>query len=383
MRGFAAGTFVSARMRGTSAHGAWLLLLFAPCTALNLAVRAPAGAARLPTAECSFESAIKLCSAAAEYALSGRPVAMERLAEVPQLLRHVFDSDEQRVLGGYSSRFLQNVTCMKPADFARGYQLFDEDLAALPLVPGRRCHGGDCCNKCSRVLLPAFATQEECATLRERASALMPPEDELPHHNMYLKASAATGDVRTTLSFLRLIERMRRVIAHEYGIPLVRLAPRQTFISRICDAAEVDWQSLHADESSVPSFHYSCVLYLSTHGVDFAGGGFAFCDPAADYRLAAKGERELHRLHPEAGMAVIFSSGWENMHLVEPLHGGRRFAVPAFFETRDPARDGEQIGIFDDDVAAAEALWRCALMPESEADFLQTFQRWHSLLAVG
>ena len=36
---------------------------------------------------------------------------------------------------------------------------------------------------------------------------------------------------------------------------------------------------------------------------------------------------------PTKGSAVIFSSGWENLHQVEPLRSGVRLAIPAFFTT--------------------------------------------------
>ena len=43
--------------------------------------------------------------------------------------------------------------------------------------------------------------------------------------------------------------------------------------------------------------------------------------------------RKLTPLHPTKGAAVIFSSGWENMHQVDKLTSGTRFAVPCFFTT--------------------------------------------------
>ena len=43
--------------------------------------------------------------------------------------------------------------------------------------------------------------------------------------------------------------------------------------------------------------------------------------------------REFTPFHPVRGAAVIFSSGWENMHEVEKLTSGTRYAVPAFFTT--------------------------------------------------
>ena len=89
----------------------------------------------------------------------------------------------------------------------------------------------------------------------------------------------------------------------------------------------------------------------------------------------------LTRLAPQRGRATIFSSGWENLHFVDPISAGRRFAMPAFFVTK--AADAAATADDDDDAATADALWRSLLRPESEADFKQIFARWHALLARG
>lgn len=87
-------------------------------------------------------------------------------------------------------------------------------------------------------------------------------------------------------------------------------------------------------------------MYLSTQGVDFEGGDFVFNDPlpageAPDpeiERMSLEEQRrrtgrKLSPFHPTKGAAVIFSSGWENMHEVEKITSGTRYAVPAFFTT--------------------------------------------------
>ena len=67
-----------------------------------------------------------------------------------------------------------------------------------------------------------------------------------------------------TLLFVRLLERMRRATAIEFGVPLRSLSPRQAFISRVLPHSDPERASIHADECSVPGYHYSAVLYLST-----------------------------------------------------------------------------------------------------------------------
>jgi len=195
-----------------------------------------------------------------------------------------------------------------------------------------------------------------------------------PLHQFSLQ-KCAFRDTRTTLLFVRFVERMRRAIAHEYGLALSSVLPLQTFVS--CFIGEQDKQGgLHSDESTHKEFHYSCVLYLSTQHEDFEGGTFTWSDPAP----APDAERVLTPLSPSRGSAVIFSSGWENMHEVEPLVSGTRFAVPSFFGTH-PARPEDEFAPGDDDVVADE-LWRTLLSPEETADFRQFMLRWHALLAA-
>ena len=337
-------------------------------------------------ADVTFEAAVRHCEVRAAAAQPG-PLS----AEVPRLLRTVFEADFE--LLRVSKKLITNVTCMCPAE-GHGAQLFDDELLALPLRPGRVCADGGCCEACSRVTYPALASAAECRAFRERLASVMVPASDCPHHNFYLKSSCASGDVRATLTYVRLLERMRRAVAHEWGLPLESVAPRQSFVSRIAGEADAERQSVHCDESSTGSFHYSAVLYLTSQAEDFEGGGFAFTDPAgADHVAAAAaddagGGRVLSRLSPQAGTAVLFSSGWENVHAVEPVTSGERVAIPAFFVTKaaagaDASAAGAERPSAADaaaDEARAATLWR-ALVPESEDDVRPLLADWHELLA--
>jgi hypothetical protein len=124
-----------------------------------------------------------------------------------------------------------------------------------------------------------------------------------------LHSRCAFRDARTTLLFVRFVERMRRAIAHEYGLALSSVLPGQTFVARFdgeqdqqaqllsLRAAPLAWQcrplerrrqtgaraesqadlpaischllpsrqgGLHSDESTHREFHYSCVFYLAS-----------------------------------------------------------------------------------------------------------------------
>ena len=83
---------------------------------------------------------------------------------------------------------------------------------------------------------------------------------------------------------------------------------------------ELERHCLHVDESSFDSFHYSCVLYLSSEGKHFDGGQFIFSDPPSSEHQGSGGmpaaTRQLSSVSPAMGMGVVFSSGWENVHQV-------------------------------------------------------------------
>jgi len=309
--------------------------------------------------QAAFWTAVGLCESAPEEG----PIP----AAAPRLLHHVFDADHRQLL--QRARLAHNVTCMQPESAGSGYEVINDELLAVPLRPGRACDGGVCCDECSRVLFSEFATAEEADTfVSELQHAIVPPL-----HQFSLQ-KCAFRDMRTTLVFVRLVERMRRAIAHEYGLPLRSVTPLQTFVS--CFQGAQDKQGgLHTDESTFKEFHYSCVLYLSTQHDDFEGGTFFWSDPPTE----EGGPRRHTPLAPSKGAAIIFSSGWENMHEVEPLASGTRFAVPSFFTTLAEPPDEP----FADDEAIAAELRRTLLMPETVDDVRQFIMGWHGLLAPG
>ena len=300
-----------------------------------------------------FEAAIELCEKRVDRRNYGRNDVS--LAGVPKLLNQVFDADAQRMQSALESRQTpsraerlvhKNVTCVCPTAGVDGQQLFDDSLLtfqALQTIPGRQCDEGACSPACSRVIVRGFASADECDALRERVRSLMPPlHEEGGNPDLTLHHLARSGDVRTTLLFLRLLERLRRAVAHEYGLPLSSVWTETAFVNRVYYAAQPLQFSVHADESSNKNFHYSAVLHLSSKGDGFEGGDFVFTDPAV---WEADGGRSLQRLSPLKGRAMIFSSGWENVHYVDRVTSGLRFALPAFFRTSgdSPRADGSQL----------------------------------------
>lgn len=278
--------------------------------------------------------------------------------DVPRMLHHIFDADHRHLLTREQIR--TNVTCMMPeqegANRIGMNSIFDDAAHKdLPLEEGRRCAGGDCSCACSRNIFPTFASSSEINF------------DTFPGINQLTFNELTTVSAATIIQFTRLIERVRRTIAHEYGVPLKTILPLQAYSRKYVagttqqggGGGEGDFVILHTDEATHDGYHYSVVLYLSTKGEDFEGGDFVFNDPDPEAIAAAKeklasGEdddsdwelsreelqqkmrragRKFTHFEPTRGSAVIFSSGWENMHEVEKITSGTRYCVPAFFTT--------------------------------------------------
>jgi len=305
---------------------------------------------------------------------------------IATMLHHVFDADLKHLL--QREKISTNVTCMQPdeseddAGAARrmNYIFDDGDHKNLPLTKGRKCEDGACCDACSRNIFPTFAKDSETDL------EVFPEMASLTFNNLRRVSSASI------IQFVRLIERVRRTMAHEYGLPLKSLLPLQAYSRKYVagttqqggGGGEGDFVTLHTDEATHSGYHYSCVIYLSSQGIDFEGGDFIFNDPLElsdeEKAIAADDEddydeeddalyeafmagglpegedkeiipvvetvdedamaeeirssgRDLTPFSPTRGSAVIFSSGWENMHEVERITSGTRYAVPAFFTT--------------------------------------------------
>ena len=322
-----------------------------------LDIAARQGDARMLSA--LLEAGAELDEETAEVAFSAAVAAAESSAteggtlspEVPRLLRHVFDADMLHLM--HRGRSTTNVTCMQPAVDAGT----SDELASIPLRPGRRCDGGCCCDACSRVAFPSFATPADLAMFPLRPFSLQ---------------KCAFAEPRTILSFVRLVERMRRAIAYEYGLPLSGVLPLQTSVSN-----RQTRTTLHCDEDVRAQYHYSAVLYLTTHGEDFEGGEFVWNDPAED----GQGRVRSPGLTVTSGSAIVFSSGWENLHEVPPLVSGNRLAMPSFFTTC-PAPEEMLAAVPTDDEGIAAELQRLLLAScGSAADVGELMMKWDGLLA--
>ncbi|XP_063077362.1 urotensin-2 receptor 2 [Engraulis encrasicolus] len=202
---------------------------------------------------------------------------------------------------------------------------------------------------CGRAVTDTVVTREEASTLRllaERGLSLGGSEGGasiLDLHsgalsmgkqfvNIYKYSGEQIKDVFSKEDFdlYRDVRgRIQGMIAETFGLDPARLyLTKPTFFSRInsteAKTAHDEYWHPHIDKVTYGSFDYTSLLYLSDFGTDFGGGRFIFMD--------ATGNRTVE---PRAGRVSFFSSGSENLHRVEKVMWGTRYAITVSF-TCDP-----------------------------------------------
>lgn len=203
--------------------------------------------------------------------------------------------------------------------------------------------------KCGRAVIDSIVTREEAQVLRrvaERGLALAGSEGGasiLDLHsgalsmgmqfvNIYRYFGDQIRDVFTQEDFQLyrdVRERIHTVIAETFGLDKTLMyLTKPTFFSRINSTAAKtqhdEYWHPHIDKVTYGSFDYTSLLYLSDFGYDFAGGRFIFMDQTGN-----------RTVEPRAGRVSFFSSGSENLHRVEKVTWGTRYAITVSF-TCDP-----------------------------------------------
>ncbi|XP_034881605.1 2-oxoglutarate and iron-dependent oxygenase domain-containing protein 3 isoform X1 [Mirounga leonina] len=120
-------------------------------------------------------------------------------------------------------------------------------------------------------------------------------------------------------------QRVQLTIAQAFGISVSSLyLTKPTFFSRInstqARTAHDEYWHAHVDKVTYGSFDYTSLLYLSDYLDDFGGGRFVFMEEGANKTV-----------EPRAGRVSFFTSGSENLHRVEKVHWGTRYAVTIAF----------------------------------------------------
>ncbi len=223
---------------------------------------------------------------------------------------------------------------------------FDRDLLSLELKPGRACaHHELCTSRCGVHFRDGVITRDEAAQLVAHGRSALRSEGALAHDARWpyvrvdFMRSASNGSHAGHLLSLRVAERLRRLAAEIFEVPLARLGVAETLLAlrRVVPGGgggsveEVE-SSYHCDESLSPHFHFSSIVWLSTQHDDFEGGELAFVH---DDQARRRAKTPWLLVEPSAGRAAFFSSGWENVHGVKPLRRGERWALSVPFMVSD------------------------------------------------
>ncbi|XP_020641584.3 2-oxoglutarate and iron-dependent oxygenase domain-containing protein 3 isoform X1 [Pogona vitticeps] len=120
-------------------------------------------------------------------------------------------------------------------------------------------------------------------------------------------------------------QRIQQKIALAFGISSSSMhLTKPTFFSRINNSeaktTHDEYWHPHIDKVTYGSFDYTSLLYLSDYSEDFGGGRFVFMDEGAN-----------RTVEPRAGRVSFFTSGSENLHHVEKVHWGTRYAITISF----------------------------------------------------
>lgn len=120
-------------------------------------------------------------------------------------------------------------------------------------------------------------------------------------------------------------EKIQHAIAELFQIePNNLFLTHPTFFSKLTNAepktSHDKYWLVHIDKETYESFHYTALLYLSDYGADFKGGRFIFKDIPSNKTV-----------EPKLGRVSMFTSGGENVHFVERVTTGTRYAITISF----------------------------------------------------
>ena len=321
--------------------------------------------------------------------------------------------------------FSKNLSCLmpsRPLEELQRRHSFDRDLLSLKLRRGRACSQHELCSadNCGLHIFDGVLTAAEASELIAHGQGVLDAEGRrasdgrAKYRRVDFMRSAVNGSASGHLLTLRVAERMRRISAEAFGLPLSRVSVAETLLAlrtfeepttipaeadaddndgdgkiqgvassspnhravvgaasgaasladrgssrwaeealRDADDSRASESSYHCDESLAPHFHFSTVLWLNDMGASFDGGELAFLHNRSWAWLVVE---------PRAGRAAVFSSGWENIHGIKPLRSfGARWALSVPLMVNDELQGGRSAAVAEQsaasgvDVAEAEA----------------------------
>ncbi|XP_076656248.1 2-oxoglutarate and iron-dependent oxygenase domain-containing protein 3 [Halictus rubicundus] len=125
--------------------------------------------------------------------------------------------------------------------------------------------------------------------------------------------------------------KIHHAVAHNFGVPANKIyLTMPTFFSRMTNISAKtihdEYWHPHVDKETYKSFFYTSLLYLNDYGRDFEGGRFMYIDK----------DNVNTTVEPRKGRVSMFTSGSENLHAVEKVQSGTRYALTVSF-TCDPS----------------------------------------------
>ncbi|XP_026749935.1 2-oxoglutarate and iron-dependent oxygenase domain-containing protein 3-like [Galleria mellonella] len=144
--------------------------------------------------------------------------------------------------------------------------------------------------------------------------------------NIYKIAAAKNTFSENDFNIYRVVkEKVKYAVAHHFGVnPNKIYLTHPTFFSEITSKKSVtvhdEYWHPHVDKETYKSFHYTTLLYLGDYNKDFKGGRFVFVD-----------ENVNKTVEPRKARLSMFTSGSENLHYVEKVTSGVRYAVTISF----------------------------------------------------
>ncbi|XP_066991993.1 2-oxoglutarate and iron-dependent oxygenase domain-containing protein 3 [Anabrus simplex] len=149
--------------------------------------------------------------------------------------------------------------------------------------------------------------------------------------NVYQQKKAANIFQKADFTIYKVVKtKIQHAVAHHFGLDVKTLRlTHPTFFSRMTSlppkTIHDEYWHPHVDKETYKSFHYTSLLYLTDYGRDFEGGRFIFIDQ----------DKTNRTVEPRKGRVSMFTSGSENVHFVERVTSGTRFALTVSF-TCDP-----------------------------------------------
>lgn len=150
--------------------------------------------------------------------------------------------------------------------------------------------------------------------------------------NIYKLAEAKGFLNEDALAAYRHVRRkIAQSICDKFAIDLNSLyLTHPTFFSRIDNGTAKtihdEYWHPHVDKETYSSFHYTSLLYLSDYQRDFQGGRFIFVD-----ENKSENKTLYSSIEPKRGRVSVFTSGAENLHHIEKVEEGVRYAITISF----------------------------------------------------